>query len=214
MAAPVAAGEVVQVLVQGTIENQQCENVWYFRALHADPDMLAHLLADIAECLLVLLPHLSGTYTFERLVGRVVAPALGSEAIWEPASTDIVQGAAAGDSEPSFVSALISLRTTRPGRSGRGRIFMAGIPESQTTGSYLNPELDLYVALVAFVTCMLGKFRSRDVPAEGNYDWGVMSRVIGGLKPPFATAGYAQITQAIVRRELATTRSRKIGRGR
>jgi hypothetical protein len=214
MATPVATGEIVQVLVQGEIEGQQCENVWYFRALAADPDMLAHLLADIAECLLNLLPVLSATYTLHRLLGKIVSPAVGGEALWEPEATDTVVGQSAGDSEPAFVSALISLRTTRPGRSGRGRIFMAGVPEGQTTASMINLESDLYVGLTAFVVCMLAKFRSYDPAAAGNYDWGVMSRKIGGVKPPFLPAGYAQITQANVVRELATTRSRKLGRGR
>lgn len=214
MALPVATGEVVQVLVQGEIEGQQCENVWYFRALAPDPDALATLFADIAECLLLLIPLLSESYTFHQLRGKIVSPAVGGEEIFTPAPTDTIVGQSAGDSEPSYVSALVSLRTTRPGRSGRGRIFFAGVPEGQTTRSLLNIESPLYVGLVAFVTCMLGKFRDRDVPAPGNYSWGVMSRTIGGVKPPFLPAGYATIVSGQVIRELATTRSRKLGKGR
>jgi hypothetical protein len=211
---PVDTGEVVQILVQGEIEGQQCQNVWYFRALAPDPDAIASLFADIAECLLALLPFLSSSYTFVQLKGKIVSPAIGGEAIWQPDPADTVVGQSAGDSLPSHDSVLISLRTVRPGRSGRGRIFIAGVPEGQTTRSLLNLESPLYVALAAFVTCMLGKFHARDVPAPGNYDWGVMSREIGGAKPPFLAAGYATITQATVIRELSTTRSRKLGRGR
>lgn len=214
MPTPVATGEIVQVLVQGVIEEQQCENVWYFRALAADPDMLAHLLADIAACLLGLIPILAPTYTLERLKAKVVSPAVGSEEEWIPAPGDLVAGAAAGDAEPSFVSALISLHTTLGGRSGRGRIYIAGVPEGSTTGSLLNPEAPLWGALLAFVACMLDKFKSRDLPAAGQYDWGVMSRKLGGLKPPFLAAGYHQIIRAVPKRELATTRSRKLGHGR
>jgi hypothetical protein len=214
MPTPVLTGQIVQVLVQGVIEQQQCENVWYFRAQADDTDMLAHLLADIASCLLGLIPILAPTYTLERIKGKIVSPAVGGEDEWIPAANDFVQGTAAGDAEPSFVSALISLHTTRPGRSGRGRIYIAGVPEGDTTGSLLNPEAPLWGALIAFVACMLDKFKSRDVPGNGAYDWGVMSRKIGGLKPPFLPAGYAQILRATPKRELATTRSRKIGRGR
>jgi hypothetical protein len=215
MAVEVSAGQIVQVLVQGTLEGQQCENVWYFRAQNADPDMVTNLLADIALCLLsTVVPVLASTYTLERLVGKVVSPILGPEGEWIPAGTDAVQGAAAGDSEPSFVSALISLYTERGGRSGRGRIYFGGVPEGDTVSSLLNVEGPLWLALGAFLVCMLNKFKSRDVTAEGDYDWGVMSRKIGGTKPPFLATGYAQITRGQPRRELATTRSRKLGHGR
>jgi hypothetical protein len=219
MAVAVDQGQIVQVLVQGVIEEQECENVWYFRALANDNDMLLHLLADIAACFVALIPSLSSTYRLERLKAKVVSPIVGPEEEWLPAPGALIEGAEAGDSEPSFVSALISLHTTRGGRSGRGRIYIAGVPESQTIASKLNRDLVLWAALAAFVACMLDKFKSRDVPVAGQYDWGVMSRKIGSpdpahLKPPFLPAGYAQITRAVPKEELATTRSRKIGRGR
>jgi hypothetical protein len=214
MPVAVATGEIVQVLIQGVIEEQQCENVWYFRSQAVDPDMLLHLLTDIATCFLALIPHLGSTYRLERIKGKVVSPAVGAEEEYIPASGVDVEGAEAGDTEPSFVSALISLHTTRGGRSGRGRIYLAGVPESQTIGSRLNRDLVLWAALAAFVACMLDKFKHRDVTAPGNYDWGVMSRKIGGLKPPFLPAGYAPIIRAVVKEELATTRSRKLGHGR
>jgi hypothetical protein len=214
MAVAVQTGEIVQVLVQGTIEEQQCENVWYFRAQAIDPDMLLHLLTSIAQCLVALLPVLGSTYRLDRIKGKVVAPAVGAEEEWLPAPTDDVQGAHAGDTLPSYASALISLYTTRGGRSGRGRIYLAGVPEGETTASFINREGNLWPALIAFAACMLDKFKSRDVPVAGNYDWGVMSRKIGGAKPPFIVGGYAQITRAVPKDLLATTRSRKVGRGR
>lgn len=214
MAIPVAAGEIVQVLHQYDLEGQKCENVWYFRAEAADPDMLAHLLADIATCLLALVPYLSATYTLERLKAKIVAPAVSFEEEWLPAVGDAIAGASAGDSEPSFTSALISLYTTRPGREGRGRIYMGGVAEGDTTASILNPEAPLWGALIAFCACMLDKFKTRDPFVAGNYTWGVMSRKLGGVKPPFAIGGYAQIIRAVPKRELATTRSRKLGHGR
>jgi hypothetical protein len=214
MPVAVAINEVVQVLHQYNLEGQECENVWYFQARANDADMLAHLLADIAVCLLALVPYLSSSYTLERLKAKVVSPAVGPEEVWTPAALDVIAGAATGDGEPSFVSAVISLHTPRGGRSGRGRIYVGGIPERDTTRSILNPETPLWTALLAFCACMLDKFRERDVYAEGNYTWGVMSRKIGGVKPPFLVAGYAHITKAEPKRELGTTRNRKLGHGR
>lgn len=214
MPTPVATGEVVQILVQGTIEEQQCENVWYFRAQAADPDVLLHLIADIVACLLPLIPHLSSTYRLDRIKAKIVSPAVGLEEEWEPAAGDLIEGAAAGDARSSHDAALISLKTARPGRSGRGRSFMAGVPELDTVGSQINTESALWVALVAFAACMVGKFHPRDVVAAGNYEWGVMSRKIGGAKPPFLAAGFAPIIRAVPSKYLATQRSRKVGRGR
>lgn len=215
MPVAVSAGEIVQTLIQFDLEGQKCENVWYFRAQNADPDMVLHLLTAVAQCLITtVVPVLSSNFTLERIVGKVVSPILGPEAEWIPGVGDTVEGASAGDSEPSFVSALISLYTERGGRSGRGRIYFGGVPESQTVGSLISVEGPLWVALGAFLVCMLGKFKARDVTAEGDYDWGVMSRKIGGTKPPFLAAGYAMITRGQPRRELATTRSRKLGHGR
>jgi hypothetical protein len=214
MPTAVAVGEVVQLLIQGTIEEQQCENVWYFRAQAPDPDVLLHLIADVVACLLPLIPHLASTYRLDRIKAKIVSPAVGLEEEWEPAAADTNEGEAAGDARSSHDAALISLKTTRPGRSGRGRSFMAGVPESDTVGSQINTESALWVALVAFAACMVGKFHPRDVPVAGNYEWGVMSRKIGGVKPPFTAAGFAPIVRAVPVKYLATQRSRKIGHGR
>lgn len=214
MPTPVAAGEVVQVLVQGVIEEQLCENVWYFRAQAADPDMLAHLLVNIAACLLPLIPILAPTYKLERLKAKIVSPAVGLEEEWIPAPADTIEGAAAGDARASHDAMLISLRTTRPGRSGRGRVFLPGVPEAHTAGSQILVESALWIALLAFAACMVDKFKTVDVPAAGDYEWGVMSRKIGGVKPPFLAAGFAPVVSAKPVKYLATTRSRKVGRGR
>jgi hypothetical protein len=210
-----AAGEVWRVLLQGRIEEQLCENVLFFRCETPDNDVLAGLLADIIECFLVgLVPHLGATYTFEQAVAQRITPQMGAEVIYLPPQNQATQGAAAGDSEPSFVSALISLRSSRAGRSGRGRMFIAGVPESQTTGSSIPSESDLWAALLAFVVCMLGKFIVPDVPGAGQWSWGVFSRKLGGSKDPFLAAGYAPLIAATPKSLLATTRSRKIGHGR
>lgn len=212
---PVAAGSIVQVLSQGVIENQLVENVWYFRPQAADTDMLLHLLTAISQCLITsLLPVLSPAYALERLVGTIVGPAVGAQAIWYPEGGESLAGEGAGDSMPSFVSAVVSLHTERPGRSGRGRIYFTGIPEGQAIKSVITQDSPLHAGLIAFLACMLTTFQPKDVPVAGDYEWGVLSRKIGGLKPPFNTTGFAPIVDAIPNRELGTTRSRKIGRGR
>jgi hypothetical protein len=208
------AGEIWQVLIQGVIEEQQCENVLFFRAQDTDPNVLANLIADLVECFLTgLVPALSATYQFERIVAHQIFPIVGPEVIYTPAQGVATQGAAAGDAEPSFVSALISLQSTRGGRSGRGRMFVAGVAEGQTIASRINSEAALWAALLAFCVCMLQKFVTKDIPAAGDWEWGVFSRKIGNKQAPFLAAGFAAITAATPKQLLATTRSRKIGHG-
>jgi hypothetical protein len=210
-----AAGEIWQVLLQGRIEEQQCENVLFFRAQAADTDVILHLLTAALQCFVTnVLPVLAGTYTFEQMVGRRIIPTVGADYIVVPAPGTDLTGAAAGDAEPSFVSALISLRTNRGGRSGKGRMFIAGVPEASTTASHLNTEAGLYPALVAFVGCMIAAFLTKDLPADGDWEWGVFSRKLGNAKAPFLAAGFAPMIAATPRLELATTRSRKIGHGK
>lgn len=214
MPIPVATGNIVQVLIQGTIEQQQCENVTYFRAQAADTDMLLNLLAKVATCMLAMVPILNPSYILERIKGKIVSPAVGLEDEWTPEPTDNVQGEAAGDGLPSYCAALISLRTLRPGRSGKGRMYIAGVPESATAYSNIIAGSPMHAALAAFAACLLTTFAVKELPAAGDYEWGIMSRKIGGLKPPFLPAGFAGIVDARVNIALATMRTRKVGRGR
>lgn len=216
MAQAVAVGDIVQVTPRFEIEGQQTENVWYFQCTNADPNMLANLLLVIATCIITnLLPALGSNVTLESVKGKIVGPAIGGEDEWTPASTDTVVGAAAGDSEPSFVAAVVSLYTARPGRSGRGRIFIGGIPEGSTTGSLLNIETGVYPAIVATLACIATSFPLRELGGAASYEWGIYSRKVGGVtKPPFPTSGYAGITRTVLRRELGTQRRRKLGRGK
>jgi hypothetical protein len=214
MPVPIPQGGIVQVRLQGTLEGQKVQNVLYFRAQAADTDAIAHLLAEIVECLITaLIPGLSAAYAFERAVGMLVSPTHGVEFEYVPAVLADGVGDLAGDALPSYSSALISLRTGFGGRSGRGRMYIAGVAESSTTGSYIKPDDALLTGMVAFAACMLGKFFTRDVAAAGNYEWGVMSRKLGGATIPYADAGFHTVLSATPDRLLATTRSRKQGRG-
>lgn len=215
MPTPAAAGDIWQVLIQGLIEEQQCQNVLFFRAQDIDPDPLAGLIADLVECFVTgLVPVLSSTYTFERIIARRIYPDIGPDVIYTPPANMAVQGASAGDALPSFSSALVSLQTVRGGRSGRGRMFIAGLAEGQTVGSYINSEAQLWAGLLAFAVCMLQKFIHKDVPGPADWEWGVFSRKLGGFKAPFTAQGFAYITAATPKRLISTTRSRRIGHGR
>lgn len=209
------AGDIWQVLIQGKIEDQECENVLWFRAAGNDTDVALHLLTEIMECFVTtLLPVLASSYEFQRVIGRKMIPDVGADYEVHQDAGDTVIGQAAGDAEPSFVSALISLRAARGGKSGRGRMFLAGVPESGTLKSYIPTEGAFFAGMVAFIGCMMGKFLAPHTLPLNKWEWGVFSRKFGNAKAPFLAAGFSPLVDAVAKPLLATTRSRKIGHGR
>lgn len=211
-AIPVAQGEVWQLRFEGRQEGQQVINVMHFRAETASDDVQTRLFAAVLTCFItVLLPKLSSQYTFERLIGKRVTPDVGPDVILLDETSVLAAGNAAA--LPTYASACISIRTTRGGRSGRGRMFIGGIPEAATTNSSFDPTSEYWLALVAFVACIGTKFLVPDVPGLNQWSFGVMSRKLGGVKPPFAANGYAPYTSMEPKGLLATTRSRKVGHG-
>lgn len=207
-------GEVVQVVIRGKLEQQDCLNILYFQANDVIQDILVALLAKVAACIMqFLVPVLSSQYTLERIVGRVVAPAVGPDTWWTPGVNDVVQGALATGGSTSFVSAVVSIRTTRAGPTGRGRMFIGGVAEAATLNSYINKEHPMWAGLIAFVDCLLSQFHSNNDPVQAPLSWGIMSRKLGGQKPPFVVGGFAGVIYAAPNHALGSTNSRKVGRG-
>jgi hypothetical protein len=212
-----APGDLYQVVVAGTLEEQECLNVWDFKCLNGDSDVNLHLILVFINCFITnLLPVLSNNYVLNEVRWKKVSPSLGIEHVTIPAGAG--PGQNDGDGLPSYVSAVMSKHTLLGGRSHRGRVYIGGIPESDTTGSLINiepPNAALWTALLAFAACVVSAFVHPD-PAGGSNIWnvGVYSRKIGGATFPFSPTGFTSMTEIVPHRELATTRSRKIGRGR
>ena len=212
-----AVNDIYQVRVNGLLEGQQCTNVWDFICVGATDDVELRLIVVFVNCFITnLLPVLAHSYSLEDVRWQKVSAPIGIEHIYIPTGTLVGQDD--GDGEPSYVSAVLSLRSLVGGRSHRGRKYIAGIPESQTTGSLINiepPNAALWNALLAFAACVVGAFVHPD-PAGGSniFDVGVYSRKLGGSnKFPYVKAGFTALNEIKPVRELGTTRSRKVGRG-
>lgn len=218
MPTPAAVGEVYQVRIEGREDGQDVFNVLHFVSEAAQSDVETTLLLVVLGCFIQnILPVLSANYSFVRILGKRVSPTVGPDLIvLDPANTTSNQ---TSDPSPNFCAGLISIRTIRAGRSGRGRIFIGAIPEGDTNGNMLVQTGQYWQALVAFCACIVTNFHAHDVPQPGNWNFGVMSRKLGGAKPPFASAGFAGISNnpnpgALVPVQLiATMRSRKVGKG-
>lgn len=215
MAEPASIGDMYQVSVEGTLEEQLCVNVWHFRCVGAADDVDLRLIVVFLNCFINnVLPVLSANYELTGIRWKRVSPTLGVEFFHVAPAGSV--GGESGDSEPSYVSALLSMRTTLGGRTHRGRKYIAGIPESQTTASRISSEPnDLFAGLLAFAACVLAAFVHPDAGTGPNqFNVGVYSRKTGGATFPYNPSGFTSVTAITPVRELATTRSRKLGSGR
>lgn len=213
---PVVANlnDVYKVRMQGRIEGQVTFNVFYFKSVSGagDTDVLDHLIMALFSCFIDhLVPVMPISYRYEKMIWQKVFPDVGPE--FETLPPDSAVGETAGDALPSFCSSLVSVRTSRAGKSGRGRIYLAGIPESASNQSFFDPSGPYWVALVAFAACLATKFIIGDPPGDNAWQMMVYSRKLGGNTLPIGNAGLAPVTNFVPRQQLATTNSRKVGRG-
>lgn len=210
-----AAGEVYEVVMEGRQEGQQVLNVMHFRARGPVDDVELRLLRAMVVCLFTTLrPSMGSTYQFVRCYGKRVVPDVGPLVESYPEAGEVVQGGDEGDTLPSYSSIVVNIHTTRGGRVGRGRMFIPGIPESATVGSFVETTNPYWAQILAYLACVAAAFVTPSELAEANkWQMGVMSRKIGGPKPPYLTTGFAPATALKPNNALATTRSRKVGRG-
>lgn len=215
MPTPADVGEIWEVTLEGRQESQQVMNVMHFRIDSAVDDIEERLLRAMVECLLtVLLPGAASTYQYVRCMGKQVAPILGPIIEIGQEAGDVIQGADDGDALPSFVSVCANIHTVRGGKSGRGRMFIPAIPEDATQGSFIQTTNPFWAVILAYVACIATKFIHTDEPLGSNQiSLGVMSRKIGGPKPPYLIDGFAAATRIVPKNRLATTNSRKVGHG-
>lgn len=209
-----ATGETYQVRLVGRMEGQETNNILYFQLTGSgDADVELHLIQVLLTCFIDnIMPVVTTQWALEKLVWRQVSPALGLEHVTIPETPQIGQGDI--NALPSFNSALLSIRTTRPGRRGRGRMFLAGVPEGATTNSEFTVSQAFWLGLISFAACLVANFVHAD-PGVGTEEWSMMiySPTIGGKTLPYAAQGFAPVTEINPVKQIATTRSRKVGRG-
>lgn len=221
MATPGADDTVHEVTVQMRQQGQLVLNVWQFRLETAVDDLELRLLRALLECyLLQWLPHAGSKVTIEAVRGMQVGPTVGP--IYEiiPGEDDTVQGAAVGDTLPTHDSVCISIHTTRAGRHGRGRKFMAGVPENATDGSDVLVASDYWEAILAFIACVMAKFvHASDLTGPNTISVGVIAkslqvRPVGeSPKAPYTVDLFSRATRLTAKPLVGTTNSRKKGRG-
>lgn len=213
MAGPASvAGAIWQVRLIGEMHGQKTVNVLHFQTPGSVDDMELRLIVVLANCFLThLKPVFSSDFTLKEIRYQLVsASPPGTEWIYTVASGT---GTGSGVALPSFCSAVISIRSNIGGRSGRGRVSFAGIPEDQTIDSAIDPASPLWAGLIAFVACVAAAFINEGSPPANFVRWILYSRKDGGSSFPFSIAGAHHVLTATPKANVGTINSRKIGRG-
>jgi len=202
-----------QVRLIGRQEGTQTNNVLNFTTVAAGADVETELILVMINCFVTnILPQLSSSWSLQEVRWKKTSPTLGVEQITVPTGT--TTGGVSGSAYPTFVSALISIRTLLGGRTHRGRMFLAGLPESAAANSVIDDANAFWTALLAWLVCIASNFIFASPPGgTGKYQLGVYSRKTGGSTFPYGPSGFTAVSSLIPSQILATTRSRKFGRG-
>lgn len=201
-----------QVRIKGYQEGQQTNNVLHFLCKGATSDVETQLILKLISCFVThLLPALANAWQLDTVVWKRVSPTLSPEFITVPPGASV--GALTTDALPTFNAGLVSIRTAQGGRSKRGRMFIAGIPESATVGSKFEVTGPTWLAIGAFVTCVISEFVTNAELGADQFHLGVYSRKIGGAAFPYQLTGFTPAISLNPVALVATMRSRKVGRG-
>jgi len=205
---PLADNERIHFLlaVKGTLaalggQAQQTVNMFTYRrdlfpAVYNPASLRAAFLAGVqADWLAATSVH----WTFDSLDVRCLNDTV------EPTSTSTVgvAGGIVGDACPGYTAMVISKVTALRGRFYRGRAYIAGVPESATTGNAITAGQQILLDALAL------DLNVAIVDADGNrYRPAVLSQSLSTLTTSPATVVATDITSMIGRTVLGRMSSR------
>lgn len=193
-------GVQYQVRLKWLYHSQHCFNVLYFHNLGSQ-DIETNLLQVLLDCVTThLLPVLAPGVT---LLGADFKNVTGTTA--QEGEVALSSGNVGTDSSnglPSTNAAVIKIVSVHPGRTGKGRMFIPGIPEDRQATSTLDATF--IAAAVAFIACMIAGFYNVDPVHTPFFHWVLRSK---------KDNQYYQITNGIPTPTIGTLRSRKLGHG-
>lgn len=215
MAVAAAAGEIHEVVLKQRQEGQEVLNVLHFHCDTAVDDMETRLLLALITCLTtVLRPAQGSNWQVVGARGKRVFPDVGPIYEVAPPEVDEIQGEALGDTSPTFVAIVVNIHSLRGGRRGRGRMFLAGVPEGATNGSHIEETNPYWTVIINYLACVAGAFIHSATDLDTNQvSLGVLSRAEGNDKPPYTAGQWARATKLVPNNLLKTQNSRKIGHG-
>lgn len=198
---PVPQAALVQCL--GQVDAQLTINTLHFvNSGGVTEQNLTTLTNDVRDWFInSLAPLLSQDWSTQRVIGIDLSSLTGPRV--EAGFT--FPGGTAGEAAPNNVAACVSLRTAQRGRSGRGRNFVPGIPNTAVTLNTLDTP---------FITSLLTVYG--DLIGAGTFSTGwqlcIVSRFSGKLqRTPPITIPVTSVT--MVGNKVRSMRSREVGHG-
>lgn len=198
---------VIEMVVQGTLEGQMTINTFYY--LSPIATLTSTLLQNVinafnANVISKILPCCSADWSLTNYKG-INAAGTGIAPI-----NVIVAGGNAGSGpaghEPTMVAGLLSRVTTTQGQHGRGRLYLPAVPTSWVTSSTLTAA----AALTAYGNLANAMLM---VLTDGTNNW-TPCLVQRSKLSPRPIVGAQALFQVSVKTLLATVRRRRIGRGK
>jgi hypothetical protein len=204
--------DVFKLRLVGRLHGSQMINVMHFVQDDPLPTIGGQQLAnDFATNMrATLIARCSNQMLFEYVEVQSLIPFSGGPVTANfPGGT---VGSLASACQTAMICEVITIYSSRGGRRGRGRIYLAGAPTSGTElGSGVwNPTQT--TRTTAFATAMAARYM--DPLGTLQFRLGVFSRVLGGQAPPFSTNGFVRATALTVRTIARTQRRRQVGVGR
>lgn len=191
-----SVGDIYEASLLTSVNGQKCANVLHFRiaTMPATVDPAEDLAEAIQTNLFagVLAPAWSGDCILQQIRTRKIAPAPGG-AIIRPVNQP---GDGTGDTLPPNNSVVLTLYSARADRSGRGRLHLSGVEETNVQDGLLS------VAAAALYVAIGNALMSNISGADGGiYTPGIYSKTV----PEFNT-----ITRFQVRSWIHTLRGRRM----
>ena len=196
---------IIRAVVKGQLHGQLIENVFFLRAKNAGiPDN------EIAATVRDKIVDKMNDSVSEQMVFRAVTVQEIFPVKRDPYELAInMAGIQVGEAAPSFVAAVVSLKTGFGGRRNRGRKYVAGL---------LRDNIDSSIIDAPRVASMQAEWDAiNQWFAAGNnlsnLTWGIVHRTLNGQPVPLDANSYVPITSIVVQNVPGSFNTRKPGRG-
>jgi hypothetical protein len=198
----VAAGDIIRVMQRGNwLQKIRVDNVFHLQDQTGEFTLAELLEYWEFEVLPRWRDNVSNAYGITSLSAQAIGPG-DVDYAFRPI---VAQGNLAQDNKAPVVCAgVVTWRTARGGRSGRGRTFFAGIPYDSDDKLYWGASGQIALADIR------NNFLELFGP-EGASTWrlGVYSRKIGGSLPPVNANGFRPVRSAQTQAYICTMGSRR-----
>lgn len=208
-----AALDVYRVVIRGRLFGSEIDNVLWFRERSGSSvgsgNNSAALAANVRTGIDANWRAVASTSMFYEAVQATRMIPYGDGPTEDAWAANTAGTAGASTAVHPQSAGVLTLYTSKIGRSRRGRIYLAGFPGSNAaSGLWTAGTLTGMTSIATTLTTRYGPSGSQA------YELGVWSKLIAGPDPPFVTTAFEPITSIAVRSQIRSQRRRQVGVGR